>query len=304
MTNTRLTTEEDDDHHQQDGMNHHHHQSPEKTAESETFLTSDESFDEEEEDDGDCGASIGSTCSSSSSSSSTSSSQIVPLIDVTRHFQERIKYSYSSSCSEDNNNNDDDDDDDAEEEEEVDLPQENSPPLPSTEDNQVNDTDNEDSFDDDKEEEGNVDRTRQRKQNQQRRQEHSYRVQFDPTVVGVNISHHSDYPEPIRRRLWNSFAEIQTNAERNIAEFRADGWEWRNATEEDDMLVVQTSTTVNKDANGCSTDACPQTTSPTADLVHPASFKTISKDTPGASKKRKMARSKSRLSRRQRARHC
>ena len=74
-------------------------------------------------------------------------------------------------------------------------------------------------------------------------------VHFHGTVSGVEIRSHRDYPECARRRLWNTFAEIQANADRNINEFRHDGWEWRQATE-DDMMV--------KSLNG--------------ELVHPASY--------------------------------
>ena len=61
-------------------------------------------------------------------------------------------------------------------------------------------------------------------------------VQFEATVVGVEIPPHSDYPESTRKRMWSSFEEIHKNAERNINEFRADNWEWRNACEEDGMM--------------------------------------------------------------------
>jgi len=61
-------------------------------------------------------------------------------------------------------------------------------------------------------------------------------VHFHHVVSGVEISSHRDYAPHVRETLWNSFEEIQQNAARNLIEFRADGWEWRNATEESQML--------------------------------------------------------------------
>ncbi|CAB9511415.1 expressed unknown protein [Seminavis robusta] len=75
-------------------------------------------------------------------------------------------------------------------------------------------------------------------------------VQFEHTVTGIEIRHHRDYPACDRKLMWNSFAEIQANADRNINEFRHDGWQWRNATEESEMVVQSV-----------------------GELVHPASYK-------------------------------
>ena len=75
-------------------------------------------------------------------------------------------------------------------------------------------------------------------------------VQFDTTVSGVEIPLRIDYPESARKRMWASFAEIHTNAERNINEFRADGYSWQNACEEDGMMLQSVGV-----------------------LVHPASYK-------------------------------
>jgi hypothetical protein len=95
-------------------------------------------------------------------------------------------------------------------------------------------------------------------------------VQFDVAVFGVEIQSHRDYPESARKLLWNTFAEIQANADRNINEFRHDGWKWRDATE-DDMMV--------KCGDG--------------ELVHPASYSSQK-----ASPKRKGGRKKTRTHRR------
>lgn len=95
-------------------------------------------------------------------------------------------------------------------------------------------------------------------------------VQFDATVLGVEIRSHRDYPESARELLWNTFAEIQSNADRNIHEFRHDGWKWRDAAE-DDMMV--------RGGDG--------------ELVHPASYSSRK-----ASPKRKGGRKKTRAHRR------
>ena len=242
----------------------------------ETFLTSDESSGEDSEDDDECRNSSKSTVNTTA-----------PLIDISRHFQERLKYSSSQ---------DEEDDSDAEDDVDAqDVAVAVAAPLVSQEDSR----DNNDS--EEEQEDNNTDNEQENHTNSNKKQQelHSYCVKFDPTVVGVEISHHSDYPDRIRRRLWNSFAEIQTNAERNIAEFRADGWEWRNATEEADMVQQQ------KNGGSCSSmhnnNDNGTITSPTAALVHPASFKPVHHNN---NKKRKMGKNKSRFRRRQRARHC
>jgi hypothetical protein len=95
-------------------------------------------------------------------------------------------------------------------------------------------------------------------------------VQFEAIVSGVAIRSHRDYPESARKLLWNTFAEIQANADRNIHEFRHDGWKWRDATE-DEMMV--------KSGDG--------------ELVHPASYNPHK-----APPKRKGGRKKTRAHRR------
>lgn len=95
-------------------------------------------------------------------------------------------------------------------------------------------------------------------------------VHFDTKVLVVEITSHRDYTKSSRQRMWNSFQEIQENAERNILEFRADNWEWRNATEESEMFMESV-----------------------GELVHPASYKQFR---PG--QKRKLGKKQTRLRRR------
>lgn len=37
--------------------------------------------------------------------------------------------------------------------------------------------------------------------------------------------------------MWASLQEITDNARRNTIEFSSDGWDWRTATEEEDMYI-------------------------------------------------------------------
>jgi len=96
----------------------------------------------------------------------------------------------------------------------------------------------------------------------------SCKVKFDTVVSGIEIASHRDYDQHDRRRLWNSFEEIQMNAERNINEFRADGWEWREATEESDMLLQKKGSSSSNDDDDDAADEEAE-----EELVHPASYK-------------------------------
>jgi hypothetical protein len=62
-------------------------------------------------------------------------------------------------------------------------------------------------------------------------------VSFFNKVQVIRIPSRKEYPEDMKRAMYCSASEIRTLARRNTTEFMADGWDWRGATEEQDMYV-------------------------------------------------------------------
>jgi hypothetical protein len=58
---------------------------------------------------------------------------------------------------------------------------------------------------------------------------------FNQYVDVISIPNRNDYSRRIRAKLWSTAVELHMNASRNTIEFAADGWDWRAATEEDQM---------------------------------------------------------------------
>lgn len=63
------------------------------------------------------------------------------------------------------------------------------------------------------------------------------RVTFKPMVTVRSIPHFNRYPPAMKKKIWNSSAEIYWNAQRNRIEFQAEGCDWRNVVTEDQMHV-------------------------------------------------------------------
>ncbi|KAL7581172.1 hypothetical protein ACA910_005961 [Epithemia clementina (nom. ined.)] len=68
--------------------------------------------------------------------------------------------------------------------------------------------------------------------------EQKRKVGFSSTVSIFSIPSRKDYPKQVRSAVWSDKREISEMTARNLVEFAAEGWDWRNATEEENMLVL------------------------------------------------------------------
>ena len=66
-------------------------------------------------------------------------------------------------------------------------------------------------------------------------------IKFAPSVSVVQIPMRTEYSSRIATRLWSSRTEIRDNANRNVIEFSAEKWDWRNVVEDDGMFVCTVS---------------------------------------------------------------
>lgn len=65
----------------------------------------------------------------------------------------------------------------------------------------------------------------------------SSKVQFCQIVSGLEIPSHHQYSDRIKKTIWADRAEINAMVERNILEFEAEGFDWKNVVLDDDMYV-------------------------------------------------------------------
>jgi hypothetical protein len=62
-------------------------------------------------------------------------------------------------------------------------------------------------------------------------------VSFNESVVAHSIPHASTYTPAQRRRMYTTSMDVRQNKIRNKKEYRYDGYDWRNCTEEWEMSV-------------------------------------------------------------------
>ena len=65
----------------------------------------------------------------------------------------------------------------------------------------------------------------------------SSKVQFCQIVSGLEIPSRHQYSDRIKKTIWADRAEINAMVERNILEFEAEGFDWKNVVLDDDMYV-------------------------------------------------------------------
>jgi hypothetical protein len=67
------------------------------------------------------------------------------------------------------------------------------------------------------------------------------RIAFQDAVEVIPIPTRYEYSDRIKSRIWSNRHELQENAERNALEFAAEGWNWRNVTEDEGMYICSVS---------------------------------------------------------------
>lgn len=69
----------------------------------------------------------------------------------------------------------------------------------------------------------------------------SRKIAFEDQVEVLTIPTRYEYSDRIKSRIWSNRHELAENAERNAMEFAAEGWNWRNVTEDEGMYICSVS---------------------------------------------------------------
>jgi hypothetical protein len=77
--------------------------------------------------------------------------------------------------------------------------------------------------------------------NRKTNKSHSVRVRIDPSVTIIPIPSHRSYDHRTRARMYVPKDEASFDIVRNTREFVYEGWDWRNAIEEDGMYLCTAS---------------------------------------------------------------
>jgi hypothetical protein len=64
------------------------------------------------------------------------------------------------------------------------------------------------------------------------------KVGFASTVSVMEIPGRLDYSEQVRHSYWADKRETSMMTERNMIEFAAEGWDWKNAADDEHMLII------------------------------------------------------------------
>jgi hypothetical protein len=64
-------------------------------------------------------------------------------------------------------------------------------------------------------------------------------VSFDDSVSVHPIPTRHQYPLQVRKEIWSCKREMLYNMKRNVTEFAAEGWNWKHAVEDHEMILGQ-----------------------------------------------------------------
>ena len=91
----------------------------------------------------------------------------------------------------------------------------------------------------------------------------SSRITFDDTVTVFKVPSIEDFPDDVWQATWKSRQEVRAHKKLSKKEYAWDGYDWKNATEEDDMILDPTTGTLEHPVHYDSVFANSRSTGPT-----------------------------------------